>query len=326
MSLLPKELEGIVQHLLDTGNYRTKRSLYNALHAGGKYTSGYVAFIQYLQKRKFRYPSGLQKRKPSRKKVRNANHARADLASQTHQEHLTQQCQALVKSLAEYALNRAAQESPALSAAVRVYLKKRKRRKSMSLEKLISLFTMHEEAKILSQPYTLQDYATRLGISITTASETLSMIHGPQRLHQKRIKVDDAHSAAIYRAIDLPLSYQDIGFFIGLPGYIVQQHMQKIGKEFSEKPYVKRFSTSTGTDVLTYHKLAEIYEASDLGYGLVDVCELLSISYAAYTFAYERRHIYEYQLIHSLRKIYNAPHHSKPYVTADLKRLLKSRI
>ncbi|MBI5002218.1 hypothetical protein HZC31_02440 [Candidatus Woesearchaeota archaeon] len=231
--------------------------------------------------------------------------------------------------LVHYAAHAAPEEkAQALAAAYYYGHDKTNRDKSrkISLEKLENLFQIYGQAQNAGEKLSLEELSQQSGIFFTTISRIFRDV-GLEPLYgtRERKVVPMYKKEAVHRAIDLEMNSTDIAYFVGVPGYVALQNMKCYGREKQDRFLMQQIGTRHDMICLGYRHGSQVYEAMDAGFTREEILQLTELPEKAYDSILKRRSEIEPKIIRALQVMYDAPEHTVPYVTAELKEHLKNQ-
>ena len=136
----------------------------------------------------------------------------------------------------------------------------------------------------------------------------------------KMVRITKETKESLKRALELPLTNQDLGYFLGIPDYVAKYTLRKLGRITPPKSFiiylgknVNGLKLADPKHALTYRAASQIYEAKDLGFKKDEIIELLSTSELVVDYAMLHERELSGDLVSMLKTLHNDPSISKPY-------------
>lgn len=193
-------------------------------------------------------------------------------------------------------------------------------------EKVFSFLKHYQTAKENGERISLEEFGEEHGLSFTYVGKILKTV-GEKPLikpHQKiRELVPEYKRQALERAAEIPMSGENLAYFLGLSRGVVSRHYTNFSarKRSKIEEYVARFGSGKNLSYLTYRLASQIYEAVDeeeeeeggCGFSREDTLEVLGCSERVYDYAVEHRDEIEPVIVNALKVLYPDKKIDKPF-------------
>jgi len=183
--------------------------------------------------------------------------------------------------------------------------------RSYSPEKLLKLFTLYGNAQRQGKQISLSELSEKTGIPFPMGvSKVLKKVGlEPMYKTQEMVTTPTEIKHALKRAEQIPMSCGDLGYFLNIPDYTVQEYFARQKKKHSGEA-IAQFGPRKA---LTWRKASEIYEAVDARFKKKDLCELLDSTSEVVNCALKLRESVEPVIISVLQTLYNDKTITTPY-------------
>ncbi|MEK6974410.1 MAG: hypothetical protein AABW41_04215 [Nanoarchaeota archaeon] len=192
----------------------------------------------------------------------------------------------------------------------------------LSFGVVLSLLQRYENAIGNDQKLSLRQLREGLDIKYdATVSDILKRINlGPMNGSLKMVRITKETKESLKRALELPLTNQDLGYFLGIPDYVAKYTLRKLGRTAQPKQFiihlgehVNGLKLADPKYALTYRAASQIYEAKDLGFKKDEIIKLLSTSELVFDYAMLHERELSGSLVSILKTLQNNPSISEPY-------------
>jgi len=185
-----------------------------------------------------------------------------------------------------------------------VEYKRLKPRTPCSLDYLTTLFKTYEEAETKGIKLSLHRLGVIIGIRSTLVGRILESVHvKPMYRKISRTITPKEKREMIERGFHIPLTNVDIGYFIGVPRYIVSHVFTKMGHR-----------CNIHGEQVSCRVASQIYECLDLGFTTQETCELLDTREKIVDYVKEVRNILGGRIITALQVLLNNKNINTPYL------------
>jgi len=179
-------------------------------------------------------------------------------------------------------------------------------------EQLVGLFERRERAENSGELLSLKELGEPFGMKYPSDVGRIFSEVGFEPMYGKReryILTPKEKKEALKRSPALNMSSNDIGYFLEIPFYVVDNYFARRGVKHRSKIDRKEF----GRYVLTYRLASQIYESQDAFFLTSNIPELLGTNRKIVDYAIENRHKIEPEIIQALRTLYASDNIHNPY-------------
>ncbi|MEK6947864.1 MAG: hypothetical protein AABX19_01330 [Nanoarchaeota archaeon] len=185
--------------------------------------------------------------------------------------------------------------------------------RAIPFEKILSVFQRYYEAKDNGIKLSLKELENITGIGFSYVSRILKRV-GLEPLYgtmNKRDNTTNKEIEIIINRANSGMSTQDIGYFLELPSYIIEQTLSR--RKIKKARAYYRYKINGRGNYLYYRTASQVYEAQDLGFTNEEITELVETKKEIVDLALEKRVEIEPRIIKELKILYNNPDINKPY-------------
>ncbi|PIN90596.1 hypothetical protein COU57_03165 [Candidatus Pacearchaeota archaeon CG10_big_fil_rev_8_21_14_0_10_32_14] len=194
---------------------------------------------------------------------------------------------------------------------------------SYSLDELTNIYLSYKDAEDSGKGKSLEEIGGETRFYPSSVSKILGFAK-KEPMYGSRFRkspIDKNMKETIKRGINLPLSMNDIAYFLGLPFHVVRTNASRMElKRPEQNTFVKcfKFKERRGIEyILTYRLASQIYEAEDIGFKTGEISELFNVTDEVVDYADKHKTEIEPVILESLRTLYplrNGDPDPKPYL------------
>ena len=187
---------------------------------------------------------------------------------------------------------------------------------SCSFKRIFTLFKRYYDAKKTGKKASLREIGLApvnmfgSGVDCILSKLNKEPLYGKK---QRKNKVSEEQIEAIGWCYEIDMSYADIGYFLGLPQYVVYQRIAKSDKSIQIPGRTNYLAFFGLNEKLTHKICSQIYEAQDCEFSKEEILELLDISKRVYDYAIQHKQTLEPIIINALRTMFPNKEINKPY-------------
>lgn len=296
-----------IQGMLNKGRYRTVKEIHARMKEKENYTASYSSFLAAFEEEGFKISITFGKH---RKK--------------SSQERRDEVVQIFLQYLIHTQMPRTADEGMHKALAAQYYygherVQRNRRSPPITLDTLERLFGRYYDAKRREEKITLQQLGQEVDIYPTVVGRVLAFV-GFEPLYGKKVihKTPMRKKEALRRATSIDMNSADIAYFVDVPEFVAKDNMSAYGRR--KEGLYPVFRIQPNGKFIFYRHASQVYEAEDVGFTPEEGVQLTVLPQSAYKTLVARRAEIELIIVHALQTIYNAPEHSVPYVTKELRK------
>jgi DNA-binding CsgD family transcriptional regulator len=138
---------------------------------------------------------------------------------------------------------------------------------------------------------------------------------------KKRVATSDYKKECLERAVEIEMTAPDIGYFLGLPAYILGLFFNRYYKGDKQRPCVNREIIKFGKERnkrVTYRLASQVYEARDAGFSREEIMQTHHLDDKIYAYIMDHEPTISGHIVHSLQQLFPDKPVEKPYVSFAL--------